>query len=133
LLAFLSLLSFSLSLETKSVKKLQIGIKHRVEGCTEKARNGDMLHIHYTGTLTNGEQFDSSVERGDPLSLRLGSGQVISGWEKGLLGMCVGEKRKLVIPPDLAYGSQGHPPVIPPDSTLIFEVELMKMERKEEL
>merc|ERR1719238_1465437 len=90
--------------------------------------------MHYRGTLhEDGSEFDSSYDRGEPLSFTLGSGQVIKGWDQGLLGMCVGEKRKLVIPPELGYGATGAPPKIPGNSVLIFEVELTKIDRKEEL
>jgi peptidylprolyl isomerase len=82
--------------------------------------------VHYTGTLQkNGEKFDSSVDRGEPFTFVLGAGQVIKGWDEGVSGMKVHGKRKLTIPPDLAYGHEGHPPVIPEDSTLIFDVELL--------
>ncbi|CAG0895660.1 unnamed protein product [Cyprideis torosa] len=117
----------------KSSAKLQIGVKKRVDNCPVRSKKGDFLHIHYTGRLVTGEEFDSSYGRGEPLTLRLGAGQVIKGWEKGLLGMCEGEKRKLVIPPELGYGSRGFPPSIPPESTLVFEVEMVKLERKDEL
>lgn len=89
--------------------------------------------MHYTGRLENGDQFDSSLDRKEPFSFTLGAGQVIKGWDQGLLGMCEGEKRKLVIPPDMGYGERGAPPKIPPSSVLVFEVELLKIERKEEL
>ncbi|XP_065343786.1 peptidyl-prolyl cis-trans isomerase FKBP2 [Cloeon dipterum] len=117
--------------ETK--RKLQIGVKKRVEGCTVKSRKGDFLHMHYTGKLEDGTEFDSSIPRNQPFTFTLGSGQVIKGWDQGLLGMCEGEKRKLVIPSDLGYGDRGSPPKIPPGATLIFDVELLKLERKDEL
>merc|ERR1712142_882040 len=96
------------SAEKSKVTKLQIGVKKRVENCEMKSRKGDKLSMHYTGTLhSDGSQFDSSYDRGDPLSFTLGAGQVIKGWDQGLLAMCVGEKRKLVIPADLGYGDSG--------------------------
>ncbi|XP_077301220.1 peptidyl-prolyl cis-trans isomerase FKBP2 [Arctopsyche grandis] len=117
----------------EAADKLQIGILKRVPDCTVKARRGDMLHMHYTGTLTDGTEFDSSLPRNQPLTFTLGSGQVIKGWDQGLMGMCEGEKRKLIIPPDLGYGANGAPPKIPGDATLKFVVELVKIERKNEL
>lgn len=106
--------------------KLKIGIKKRVENCEHKTKKGDLIHMNYVGTLTDGTEFDRS--RDQPLSFSLGSGQVIKGWDQGLLGMCVGEKRRLVIPSELAYGSRSMGK-IPADSTLIFETELVKIER----
>jgi FKBP-type peptidyl-prolyl cis-trans isomerase len=85
--------------------------------------------MHYTGTLQDGTEFDSSIPRGNPLVFKVGTGQVIKGWDQGLLNMCEGEKRKLVIPPELGYGASGAPPAIPGNSVLIFEVELVKIER----
>lgn len=116
-------------------KKLQIGIKKRIDAakCTIKSRKGDTLQMHYTGTLEDGKKFDSSLDRGQPFVFTLGAGQVIKGWDQGLLGMCEGEKRKLVIPSDMGYGDAGAPPKIPGGATLVFEVELLKVERKEEL
>jgi FK506-binding protein 2 len=93
--------------QEKKVTKLQIGVKKRVENCEMKWRKGYTLHMHYTGTLQDVTEFDSSIPREEPLSFTLGSGQVIDGWDQGLLAMCAGEKRKLVIPPDLGYGDSG--------------------------
>lgn len=98
------------------------------EGSGPGAQNGQTIKVHYTGTLTDGKVFDSSIPRGEPFTLKLGAGQVIPGWELGLLGMKVGEKRRLTIPPELAYGKDGFPGVIPPNATLIFEVELLAIE-----
>jgi FKBP-type peptidyl-prolyl cis-trans isomerase FkpA len=84
--------------------------------------------VHYTGWLTNGRKFDSSLDRGDPFSFHLGQGQVIAGWDEGVQGMQIGGKRKLTIPPDLGYGRYGAGGVIPPDATLVFEVELLGVE-----
>jgi FK506-binding protein 2 len=81
--------------------------------------------VHYKGTLTNGTKFDASYDRGEPLNFTVGQGQVIRGWDEGLIGMKIGEKRKLTIAPELAYGSRGVGGVIPPNSTLIFETELV--------
>ena len=119
--------------EEDKKKKLQIGVKKRVDNCKTKSRKGDTLHMHYTGKLEDGTEFDSSIPRGDPFVFTLGSGQVIKGWDQGLLGMCVGEKRKLVIPSDMGYGDRGAPPKIPGGATLIFEVELLDIKRQDEL
>lgn len=113
-------------------KKLQIGVKKRIpdDECDMKSKKGDTLHMHYTGTLEDGTEFDSSIPRGQPFTFKLGSGQVILGWDQGLLNMCVNEKRKLVIPSHLGYGDRGAGGKIPGGATLIFEVELLKIERK---
>lgn len=95
------------------------------EGSGEPAKTGDTVSVHYTGTLTNGTKFDSSVDRGQPFEFTLGENRVIQGWELGVLGMKVGEKRKLTIPPELGYGDRAVGAVIPANSTLIFEVELL--------
>ena len=94
-------------------------------GSGPMAESGSQVAVHYTGWLTDGSKFDSSLDRGQPISFALGSGQVIRGWDEGLKGMRVGGKRKLTIPSSMAYGPEGRPPVIPPDATLVFEVELM--------
>jgi peptidylprolyl isomerase len=86
---------------------------------------GQTCSVHYTGWLTNGTKFDSSLDRGQPFAFAIGQGQVIKGWDEGVMGMKVGGKRKLMVPPDLAYGPSGYPPVIPPNSELVFDVELL--------
>ncbi|ONM56156.1 Peptidyl-prolyl cis-trans isomerase [Zea mays] len=122
------------------VSELQIGVKagsyidampgyfkmqYKPESCSIQAHKGDKVKVHYRGKLTDGTVFDSSYERGDPIEFELGTGQVIKGWDQGLLGMCVGEKRKLKIPSKLGYGPQGSPPTIPGGATLIFDTELV--------
>ena len=96
-----------------------------VVGGGDEAKSGVRVSVHYTGKLTDGSTFDSSLTRGKPFDFMLGAGQVIRGWDEGVVGMKVGGKRKLTIGPDKAYGERGFPPVIPPNSTLIFEVELL--------
>ena len=109
-----------------TAKNVQIGIKERPEECTRKSKNGDRLSIHYTGTLaSDGSKFDSSLDRNQPFEFVLGAGQVIQGWERGLVGMCIGEKRRLKIPSELGYGSRGAGAAIPPNADLIFETELI--------
>ncbi|MDH5490695.1 MAG: FKBP-type peptidyl-prolyl cis-trans isomerase [Myxococcales bacterium] len=98
-----------------------------VVGDGPEAKTGSKVSVHYTGTLTDGSKFDSSLDRGDPFSFPLGGGRVIRGWDEGVVGMKVGGKRKLVIPPEMAYGDRGFPPIIPPGSTLIFEIELLEI------
>jgi FKBP-type peptidyl-prolyl cis-trans isomerase len=98
------------------------------EGSGEPIKSGQIASVHYTGTLQNGTKFDSSLDRGEPFSFQIDGNQVIKGWDLGVVGMKVGEKRKLTIPPELAYGSReiGNG-LIPANSTLIFEVELLKI------
>ena len=106
-------------------QKLEIEVLK--EGTGEEAKNNDKVTVHYTGTLENGTKFDSSLDRGDPFVFTLGVGDVIKGWDQGVLGMKVGEKRKLTIPSELGYGTRGAGS-IPPNATLIFEVELLEVE-----
>lgn len=114
------------SAETTSVTELQI--KDLKVGTGEEAKSGKKVSVHYTGWLTDGTKFDSSVDRGTPFPFVLGQGRVIPGWEQGVAGMKVGGKRKLTIPPQLGYGERGAGGVIPPNATLVFDVELLKVE-----
>jgi hypothetical protein len=100
-------------------------IKDLVVGKGAAAKEGDKVSVQYVGTLMDGTEFDSSRKRNKPFDFDLGRGRVIKGWDQGVAGMKVGGKRKLTIPPDLAYGARGSPPKIPPNSTLQFEVELL--------
>jgi len=97
------------------------------EGEGDQAQSGNLVAVHYVGTLTDGTEFDSSRKRGTPFEFTLGAGQVIKGWDQGVEGMKIGELRKLSIPYQLAYGENGIPNVIPPKATLIFEVELIEI------
>lgn len=103
------------------------GLQYRdtVTGDGPEAKAGDHVSVHYTGTLEDGSQFDSSKDRGTPFEFALGRGQVIAGWDEGVAGMSVGGTRELRIPPELGYGRRGYPPVIPANAWLYFEVELL--------
>ena len=94
-------------------------------GPGEVAKEGSHVRVHYTGWLTTGKKFDSSVDAGKPFDFTIGNGEVIKGWEEGVAGMKVGGKRQLRIPPELAYGAAGSPPTIPPNATLIFDIQLL--------
>jgi FKBP-type peptidyl-prolyl cis-trans isomerase len=100
-------------------------IEDLVPGTGAVAASGQSVTVHYTGRLTNGDKFDSSKDRNDPFAFHLGGGQVIRGWDEGVQGMQVGGTRKLTIPPELGYGARGAGGVIPPNATLVFEVELL--------
>lgn len=97
-------------------------------GTGDVAKEGSHVRVHYTGWLTTGKKFDSSVDAGKPFDFTLGNGEVIKGWDEGVMGMKVGGKRQLRIPPELGYGANGYPPVIPPNATLIFDVELLQVQ-----
>ena len=103
------------------------GLQYSIDrpGTGERPRPGQIVSVHYTGWLTNGKKFDSSRDRNQPLEFPIGQGRVIRGWDEGVAAMQIGEKRTLVIPPDLGYGARGAGGVIPPNATLVFAVELM--------
>lgn len=109
------------------MESLESGLQYEdlVVGDGQTAERGQSVEVHYTGWLTNGKKFDSSLDRRQPFSFKLGAGQVIKGWDEGVAGMKVGGKRKLSIPPHLGYGARGAGGVIPPNAELIFEVELL--------
>jgi FKBP-type peptidyl-prolyl cis-trans isomerase len=97
-------------------------------GSGDEAQNGKTVSVHYTGWLADGTKFDSSLDRGQPLTFVLGGGQLIPGFDEGVVGMKVGGQRRLIIPPDLAYGVQGRPPVIPANAELTFDIELVSVQ-----
>ena len=115
----------NLTMDNQEQNNLKVEILK--EGIGVEIKNNDKATVHYTGILENGQKFDSSLDRGQPFEFVLGTGQVIKGWDMGVLGMKIGEKRKLTIPYEFAYGEAGIPGAIPPKSTLIFEVELLRV------
>ncbi|OGZ59160.1 MAG: hypothetical protein A3E58_01440 [Candidatus Spechtbacteria bacterium RIFCSPHIGHO2_12_FULL_38_30] len=112
---------------TKQSATNELQITTTQNGSGPQAKTGDTLSVHYTGTLRDGKKFDSSRDRGTPFEFTLGAGQVIKGWDQGLIGMRKGEKRNLIIPASLAYGNASPSPLIPSGSTLVFEVELLEI------
>ncbi len=107
---------------------MTLGIEDTKAGTGTEAIAGKRVTVHYVGTLTDGSKFDSSRDRGKGFTFVLGAGNVIKGWDQGVAGMKIGGVRKLTIPAELGYGERGFPPVIPPNSTLLFEVELLSVD-----
>merc|ERR1711920_72967 len=129
-LALALALMVTVSLAEVEERPSGLKIEHilKPESCDKQAENGQMLTMHYTGTLEDGTKFDSSLDRNEPFKFQIGVGQVIKGWEEGVLGMCVGEKRKLIVPPEMGYGDQGAGEIIPGGATLHFDIELLETE-----
>lgn len=130
-------LSFTISAEAEEKKKMsdvqttESGLQYVVieEGTGDQAVAGKKVKVHYSGKLEDGTEFDSSYKRGQPIEFTLGAGQVIKGWDEGIALMKVGDKRQLIIPPQLGYGAAGAGNVIPPNAVIIFDVELVEVEK----
>jgi FKBP-type peptidyl-prolyl cis-trans isomerase len=122
--------SAELGVDTTKMTKAPSGLWYTdvTTGQGAEAEPGRTVRVHYTGWLPNGKKFDSSRDRGEPFAFTLGAGQVITGWDEGVKGMKVGGRRKLVLPPSMAYGEAGAPPDIPPGSPLVFDVEVLGVE-----
>ncbi len=105
--------------------KLELTIEKITEGQGAAAKKGDTVSVHYAGSFLDGKKFDISMDRNEPFTFVLGAGQVIAGWDLGVATMKIGDKVRLTIPPELAYGREGYPGAIPPNATLLFEVELL--------
>lgn len=118
-----------LNVDIDAMTRTESGLLYRdlAEGDGPAAEPGDAVVVHYTGWLPDGTEFDSSRERGEPFVFTLGQGDVIAGWDEGVAGMSAGDRRQLVIPPELAYGAEGAGGVIPPNATLVFDVELLEI------
>ena len=119
--------SAALGVDTTTMTKAPAGFWYTdvASGQGDEAAPGRTVRVHYTGWLPDGKKFDSSRDRGEPFAFTLGAGQVITGWDEGVKGMKVGGRRKLVLPPQMAYGDGGAPPDIPPGATLVFDVEVL--------
>jgi len=120
--------AFNFVRSDEETAELKIEVLHKPDDCDVKSQKGALLSMHYKGTFEDGKQFDSSYDRNQPFTFQIGVGQVVKGWDQGLLDMCIGEKRRLIVPPHLGYGEQGAGEVIPPGATLYFETELLKIE-----
>ena len=117
----------SLGVSLEAMRRTDSGLYIRTvePGDGPAIRPGQVAVVHYTGWLTDGTKFDSSLDRNEPLRIPIGAGRVIAGWDEGIPGMRVGERRRLVVPPDLGYGARGAPGAIPPNATLLFEIQLL--------